>query len=60
MIVQIVELQLAKKGIIEKIKVINYINTLLPNYKTSMIPELLKDKLSLRLKLFILRFGILL
>ena len=29
----------------QEIKVINYINTLLPTYKTSMIPELVKDKL---------------
>ena len=29
----------------QEIKVINYINTLLPTYNTSMIPELVKDKL---------------
>ena len=29
----------------QEIKVINYINTLLPTYKTSIIPELVKDKL---------------
>ena len=29
----------------QEIKVINYINTLLPKFKTSTLPELLKDKL---------------